>query len=684
MSFYGSVYYQLIDTFYKAVLRNKGKNKITFIDTNQIPDSVETPAVGRKGVFGFDTGNRWINLNVVSEEKPESNELYSIYEIYHGAPDENANNLGYGFNLLLDDSAIQNRTDEEGIIQLDFHDEFETYNSIYDDAGHIAGSERKIYRLPKAEVNDRVSELERLVGTDADRQLPEMENEEDQNLYGYVEENTKDIQTVESYTGDWSKVVSYWTSGNKWAPTIAETIGNLEDMYNSAVDRYNNHKTFAEIIGKLPNLYDKINEGNPISLIAAILKESGRLDNLNSALSEHRNNAEGQFNGIYTMIGEKIDNDSIYDHIKELYGRIDWDGRENTVSYEIDDLAKRATDLENKDIELEQAYKAADLALDTAYKEADRILKEDLSKDIDAVELKADNNTKAIDTINNTIIPGINGRLDGLDKRVDDHYDAWKGTEQALKDADVTLQGKIGNVPANSNIIDIISDTEEGIKTLIGTVPKESSVMQEINSISTDLGENTSEKTAFSLIQENADAIKEIQENIGTVGENSLVDQINTINSQIGTVGDKALSVQINDINTNLQNYVKSSELEAHVNLANTTYATKSELSTTLNNYVTNTQLTEKGYALNSDLETVDGQVDDIIEQMDILGSPADFQDQITEGSTLLLTIFQQLQSIQTDIKNIKIKINDLHIDGDTPFPEVVEEEVNPDENPIE
>ena len=87
MSFYGSVYYQLIDTFYKAVLRNKGKNKNTFVDINTIPDEFESKAVGRKGVFGFDSGNKWINLNVVSEEKPDSNELYSIYEIYHGAPD---------------------------------------------------------------------------------------------------------------------------------------------------------------------------------------------------------------------------------------------------------------------------------------------------------------------------------------------------------------------------------------------------------------------------------------------------------------------------------------------------------------------------------------------------------------------------------------------------------------------
>lgn len=648
MSFYGSVYYQLIDTFYKAVLRNKGKNNKTFMDADQIPDSVETPAVGRKGVFGFDTGNRWINLNVVSEEKPDSNELYSIYEIYHGAPDTATAKPYNGFKLL--GQSIDERMDDQGIIQLEYFDEFETYEGKYDDAGHIAGSERKVYRLPKAEVNDRVSELERLVGTDADRQLPEMENEEDQNLYGYVEENTKDIQTLENYTGDWSKVVSYWTSGNKWAPTIADTIGNLEDMYDSAVDRYNNHKTFAEIIGKLPTLYEKINEGNPISLIAAILKESTRLDNLNNALNEHKSNAEGQFNGIYTMIGEKIDNDSIYDHLKELYDRIDWDDRENTVSYEIDELIKRASALESKDIELEQSYKqadaelkanyeAADLALDTAYKAADNALNINLSKDIDAVELKADTNNAAITTINNTTIPGINGRLDGLDKRVDDHYNSWKGTEQALKDADTALQEKIDDVSA-------------------------------------DLGENTSEKTAFVLIQENANIIEEIQKDIGTVGDKSLTDQISAINTQIGTVGDKALSVQINDINTKLQDYAKSSELAAHINLANTTYTTKTELS----DYVTNTGLNEKGYALNSDLLEVDEQVDDIIEQINILGSPSDFNEKISESyPTLLLTIFHQLEDIQTDIKNIKTKINNLHLDGDTPFPEVIEE-VNPDD----
>ena len=34
MSFYGSVYYQLVDTFYKVVAKNTGKDNLTFI----VPD----------------------------------------------------------------------------------------------------------------------------------------------------------------------------------------------------------------------------------------------------------------------------------------------------------------------------------------------------------------------------------------------------------------------------------------------------------------------------------------------------------------------------------------------------------------------------------------------------------------------------------------------------------------------
>ena len=75
MSFYGSVYYQLIDTFYKVVLRNKGIENTEFLNSEKNPaEWLESQAVGRKGVFGFDTGNRWINLNTYSETDDDNNE----------------------------------------------------------------------------------------------------------------------------------------------------------------------------------------------------------------------------------------------------------------------------------------------------------------------------------------------------------------------------------------------------------------------------------------------------------------------------------------------------------------------------------------------------------------------------------------------------------------------------------
>lgn len=179
MSFYGSIYYQLIDAFYKVVLRNKGKNSTDFIDASKLPESFETQAAGRKSVFGFDTGNKWINLNERTEINQDANEAYSIYEIYHGAPDQSSENPNHGFKVLLDNNTLNNRT-KEGVIQLDFNDEFETYETVYDDAGHIAQSERKVYRLPKAEVNERIDNLEELVGLpDGYKDLPKMEKETD-------------------------------------------------------------------------------------------------------------------------------------------------------------------------------------------------------------------------------------------------------------------------------------------------------------------------------------------------------------------------------------------------------------------------------------------------------------------------------------------------------------------------
>ena len=87
MSFYGSVYYQLIDTFYKIIVKNSGNKNYTFndnlINPSETPtkDIIESPAVGRKGVFSLDSGNYWINFS----KNDEANES-APYTIWHSAP----------------------------------------------------------------------------------------------------------------------------------------------------------------------------------------------------------------------------------------------------------------------------------------------------------------------------------------------------------------------------------------------------------------------------------------------------------------------------------------------------------------------------------------------------------------------------------------------------------------------
>ena len=77
MSFYGSVYYQLIDTFYKIIVKNTGNENTTNfpeIDFNingtAENEIIESPAVGRKGIFsdsriGFDMFTLTCPLSII-------------------------------------------------------------------------------------------------------------------------------------------------------------------------------------------------------------------------------------------------------------------------------------------------------------------------------------------------------------------------------------------------------------------------------------------------------------------------------------------------------------------------------------------------------------------------------------------------------------------------------------------
>lgn len=101
MSFYGSIYYQLVDAIYKIIVKNKGQNNITFPAEDIIADEEVYRAPGRQGIFSLDAGNRWILFtkdNFKMDDKgeyvlDENGEKIPVednenpFTIWHNAPD---------------------------------------------------------------------------------------------------------------------------------------------------------------------------------------------------------------------------------------------------------------------------------------------------------------------------------------------------------------------------------------------------------------------------------------------------------------------------------------------------------------------------------------------------------------------------------------------------------------------
>ena len=329
MSFYGSVYYQLIDTFYKVVLRNKGVNNTGFLDKNKVPAWSESQAIGRKGVFGFDGGNRWINLNTYVENPQDSNDQYSIYEIYHAAPDPEATGIADGFKALLDTAQLEERTGKDGIIQLDYGDTFETYETKFDKAGHIASATKKTYRLPKDEEDERLEKLEKLVGTEANRMLPDLENEADKNLYGYVESNTQDLSTLKNYVGGWDSVYNgYFSKDGRDYPSIADIIGDYSKILGESYVQYGNFKDIVSLIGNMSDLWSKYDtELTPekYSLVKTILDLKDRYDDYTQDNNSVVNGHTYTINTIQDTLGadKRGDRSSVYTEIIKLDEKID-------------------------------------------------------------------------------------------------------------------------------------------------------------------------------------------------------------------------------------------------------------------------------------------------------------------------------------------------------------------------
>jgi hypothetical protein len=384
MSFYGSVYYQLIDTFYKVIVKNNGDKNYDFNKKLVNPsgtladDVVESPATGRKGIFSLDSGNYWINFSKNENDTKEA----APYKIWHSPAHNDSKTMKRVSSWDIKTSEYESEFDDYGIetkfyrkddpektdlrgtdhyIQLEEHDMLKLYESNYDEAGHVIQDQTKevLYRLPKTSVNENVNWLMNLVGkpnVDLPRwDVPVEEQKGEQTsansiltLTDYAEKNYEDIKTLEDYVGDWDDVSYY---GTKWG-SIADVFGDLTDLFGdyNSFNKNKNELSIFKIIGKLPKLWKEFNEDEePVSLVETILEITKNLNNFSKETKDTLNT----HTQLLTDIGSDTENRGhIYPAINNLYHSLEITTTEinERIDQEVEDLNERIN-AEVKDLE---------------------------------------------------------------------------------------------------------------------------------------------------------------------------------------------------------------------------------------------------------------------------------------------------------------------------------------------
>lgn len=285
MSFYGSIYYQLVDAFNRLWFRNQGKDGVTFPKledlVNQNPpegvpaDTFEYHSPGRQGVIHMKTGNRWItftqdpddhsfklwHMNADSEDVVQGHGFYHIPNMYYGI-------------------AVGKETAQEAIdrILLETADRFEAEGRVFElvpDTRVVLKSaveednEYEIYKYdPDLEASfkwvrevDATPDLFTVLSPDdcfvttegftvdkaghvipSGRHIYKMPKSDVQEEIDALKsrmtkneehdgEQDDDIDLLEEYVGEWDKFRGYVTdTGKTWRPSLSMAVGDMCDL----------------------------------------------------------------------------------------------------------------------------------------------------------------------------------------------------------------------------------------------------------------------------------------------------------------------------------------------------------------------------------------------------------------------------------------------------------------------
>ena len=211
MSFYGNILYELTNAFAEIVVKNNGKDSAVTISPSS--ENIEVPAIGVGGRFILDSGNKWIGL--------VGNEESQLCKIYHSGIDPT--------NTTNSFTTLENPNSATDIIQLSPGALLSGEQVYYDEAGHVTGSQKVIYKLPISETEAELIELqEKMMSLEGNETTQNTIIENTSSVVTELNDNVgdikKDLNAVKALVGDriWMTTVS--------TDSITKAIGSIKDI----------------------------------------------------------------------------------------------------------------------------------------------------------------------------------------------------------------------------------------------------------------------------------------------------------------------------------------------------------------------------------------------------------------------------------------------------------------------
>lgn len=206
MSFYGSIYYQVAQSFAKILFKNSGWDSKQFL-TNK-PSNGSLEADSRTGVFGIDSGNRWIQIQPDNEG----------CKIWHSLPNTITPTIIQGIEKSESPPA------PSSVTELASGDYFKVPIIQYDEAGHIlpASNEAVYYRMPVIDIISDIDNLETAV--DELEEATNTMNKEIKDNAQSINKLNDQVNTLDDTIGDFSLVTD---DSNE---SISEIIGNVDSF----------------------------------------------------------------------------------------------------------------------------------------------------------------------------------------------------------------------------------------------------------------------------------------------------------------------------------------------------------------------------------------------------------------------------------------------------------------------